>query len=88
MRAEFMSERLEVSGDALLVRSGLAGHTLLCSVGRVWLTEEGLAEDIVLQAGDHYRVRGAGKLLVESVGAACLQLFAPRVADKGIERAA
>lgn len=88
MRVEFKSERLEVSGDALLVRSGFAGHTLLCSEGRVWLTEEGLAEDVVLQAGEHYRVRGEGKLLIESVGVACLHLLAPCVSSAEVARAA
>ena len=31
---------------------------------RVWLTEEGVAEDVFLQPGDSYRIRSAGRVVL------------------------
>lgn len=31
---------------------------------RVWLTEEGVPEDVFLQPGDSYRMRGAGRVVL------------------------
>jgi len=45
---------------------------------RVWLTEEGMAEDVFLQPGDSYRIRGAGRVVLTlwSGGGARLRLAA------------
>ncbi|MDD4888161.1 MAG: DUF2917 domain-containing protein [Thiomonas sp.] len=31
---------------------------------RVWLTEEGMTDDVFLQPGDSYRIRGAGRVVL------------------------
>jgi hypothetical protein len=43
---------------------------------RVWLTEEGMAQDVFLQPGDAYRIRGAGRVVLTlwSGGGARLRL--------------
>lgn len=43
--------------------------------GALWLTEEGIAIDFCLRAGARHRMRGAGRVVMEAVGAeVCLRV--------------
>ena len=44
----------------------LAGWTLSSVSARVWLTEEKVGEDIWLLPGERHRIRGSGRVVVES----------------------
>lgn len=44
------------------------GVRIVCTAGRVWLTVEGEAGDILLAAGESHRVRGRGLALLEAIG--------------------
>jgi Protein of unknown function (DUF2917) len=70
-----MSTKLEIShgavklgpNETLKVFDG-AGSTLCALEGSVWITEENLFKDIVLERGACYRLRRPGLALVNSLG--------------------
>lgn len=45
-----------------------ANASIHCLKATVWLTEEGLAEDVVLGPGECYRVRGNGQVVISALG--------------------
>ena len=47
-----------------------AGSTVTAVEGSVWITEENRPNDIVLEAGNSYRLRERGVALVNSLGGA------------------
>lgn len=49
-------------------RHRAAGSRLEVQAGRLWLTEEGDADDHVLEAGQSHVVRGTGRVLAEALG--------------------
>lgn len=62
------------------LRLDAARHAELCvETGTVWITVSGVAGDLFLAAGEHYRVPQDGAVLVEAVrGAAEVRLVACR----------
>ncbi|MGC8806747.1 MAG: DUF2917 domain-containing protein [Thiomonas sp.] len=52
---------------------------------RVWLTEQGQREDVFLQPGDSYRIRGAGRVVVTLWSGAGARL---RLVDGAVRAAA
>jgi len=53
-----------------------AGSTVSAIEGSVWITEENQPNDIVLEAGESYRLRNRGVALVNSLGGAAAVSFA------------
>lgn len=65
---------LLVPGRVLSLDDG-AGIRVCVERGALWLTEEGFAADFCLRTGAVHRVRGAGRVVMEAVGAAvCLRV--------------
>ncbi len=54
-------------GQILRLRDG-AGSTICAREGSVWITEEKLPRDIVLEAGSCYRLRRPGLAVVHALG--------------------
>lgn len=50
------------------------GLTVTCTAGRVWLTVDGEAGDIILFAGQSHRLCGNGLALLEAVGSGRVRL--------------
>ncbi len=48
------------------------GSAVHCIAGRVWLTQEGLLDDIVLAAGEKFVVRQKGLIVMNAIGEATL----------------
>lgn len=71
------------TGDTLTLCQA-AGHRLQLSAAReaaspqhparVWLTEEGMPDDVFLHPGDAYRVRGAGRVVL-TAWSGCVRLM-------------
>ena len=47
-------------------RSGGRSH-ITCIVGQLWVTAEGVADDVALGPGESWIVRGAGKIVVQAL---------------------
>jgi hypothetical protein len=62
-----------VRGQTLKVMDAL-GSTICCDEGAVWITEENVPEDVVLEAGHCYRLSRKGLALVHALGDASVAL--------------
>jgi hypothetical protein len=60
-------------GQTLKVRDAL-GSTICCNEGAVWITEENVPRDVVLEAGHCYRLSRKGLALVHAFGDASVAL--------------
>ena len=60
-------------GQTLKVMDAL-GSTVCCNEGTVWITEENVPKDVVLEAGHCYQLRRKGLALVHAFGDATLAL--------------
>ena len=68
MRIELQSGGLKLaSGQSLKVHDG-AGSTVSALEGSVWITEENLRKDVVLEPGNSYRLRNPGLAIVHALG--------------------
>jgi hypothetical protein len=68
MRFELQSGALTLAqGQLLKVHDG-KGATVCALEGSIWITEEGLPRDIVLDAGGCYRLREPGLAIVHALG--------------------
>lgn len=48
------------------------GSAVRCIAGQVWLTQEGLLDDVVLAAGEEFVVRGGGLIVMSGLGGSAL----------------
>ena len=53
---------------------GGAGNRIACVSGTLWVTQEGDAHDYVLKAGDHFRAGGRGRVVVQALSDATLEV--------------
>ena len=60
-------------GEALPVRDG-AGQTVYAHEGRVWITEENAGQDVILEAGESFRLARGGLTIVEAFGDASISI--------------
>ena len=60
-------------GEAMPLRDS-AGRTVHAHAGRVWITEEDNASDVLLQAGDSYRLGRNGLAVVEALSEAAISI--------------
>lgn len=60
-------------GQTLKVIDAL-GSTICCNEGAVWITEENIPKDVVLEAGHCYRLSRQGLALVRAFGDAAVAL--------------
>jgi len=60
-------------GQTLKVRDG-AGSTVCASEGTIWITEENSRKDVVLEAGQCYRLERSGMAVVQAFADASVAL--------------
>lgn len=41
--------------------------TIRCEEARLWITEEGRAEDIILSSGEFYKPKGSGRVVISAL---------------------
>ena len=74
MRIELEPGALRLArGQTLRVLDAL-GSTIRCDAGSVWITEENMRKDVVLEAGASYRLSRKGLALVHAFGDATVAL--------------
>jgi len=59
------------------------GIRIDCLRGRLWITEPGAVDDIVLEAGESYVISGNGVALVQALREALVGLHTPVVGQDG-----
>lgn len=61
------SQQLPLAQDTPVILSQARGVELCVLTGIVWITEAGEAGDVFLHAGERYRIRGKGLVVLEAV---------------------
>lgn len=72
MNLQLESATLQLARGQVLRLEDAAGRTVKSETGAVWVTEDLLQTDVVLQAGDSYRLHGSA--LVQALGRTTLSL--------------
>ena len=65
---------LEYRGTASITEA--AGRQIDCLRGRIWITEQGLPGDIVLEAGESYEIAHSGVAVVQALAEAAIAVRA------------
>jgi len=68
---------LDLDHEQLLMINGAPGTRVRVLYGTMWLTQTGVAQDAFVGSGGEVEVRGPGKVVVEGIGAARVQLAVP-----------
>ena len=68
MRIELNAGAVKLAPNQTLRLRDSAGSTVCAVEGSVWITEENQPRDIVLEAGNCYRLRNAGLALINALG--------------------
>jgi hypothetical protein len=76
MRIELQSGAVKLAANQTLRVVDGEGTTVCAVEGSVWITEENQARDIVLQAGNCYRLRERGVAILNSLGGSAAVSFA------------
>jgi hypothetical protein len=69
MKSDFSHLLLVLTPAQVLRVRAVAGTTLRCETGRLWVTQEGLARDDFLTAGETLPLSSAGVTVAEAIGA-------------------
>ena len=76
MRIELNAGAVKLASNQTLRLRDSAGSTVCAVEGSVWITEENQPRDIVLEAGNCYRLRNAGLAIVNALGGEASVSFA------------
>jgi len=76
MQFEFEAGAVNLSPNQTLRVRGAAGTTVCAVEGAVWITEENLPKDIVLERGACYRLKQGGLAIVNALGGRAAVSFA------------
>ena len=74
MKLELASGALRLARGQTLKVTDALGSTICCNEGSVWITEENLPKDVVLEPGGCYQLRRKGLALVHAFGEASVAL--------------
>jgi hypothetical protein len=66
MRIELQPGALRLVRGQMLKVTHALGSTICCNEGAVWITEENMPKDVVLETGGHYQLRQAGLAVVQA----------------------
>ena len=75
---------LELTRREALLLGSLEGHSLECVSGEVWVTRDGLQEDLILRAGEGTRFADARSVVVSATTDARLRVRRPATRVAGI----
>lgn len=86
MNVDIHNAGLELAPGQILRLRAEPGTAIHCTGGMLWITQEGLARDDFLGAGESLRITSIGVTLVEAVSgnAAGLMLRAPRATSRAV----
>ena len=77
--------RFDLLKHEAVTLSAAKGHVLICTSGELWITIDGDARDIILAAGENYRIDSNAPVVISAfkpatVNVQHLESFGPRVA--------
>jgi hypothetical protein len=78
---------VDLDHEQLLMIDGAPGTRVRVLYGTMWLTQAGVDQDAFVGSGGEVELRGPGKVVVEGIGAARVQLALPMRPRGAIARA-
>src|ERR1700693_718285 len=67
MKIDFGPSSFNLARDGVMVLREAAGVRVVCLSGAVWLTQEGREEDVILNAGEKFRIANRGLTLITAL---------------------
>ncbi|QNM97990.1 DUF2917 domain-containing protein [Chitinimonas koreensis] len=80
MLYQFIEYEQRLARDQVLSLDSVDGFRIVVREGGLWLTEDD-GPDVILQAGEQYRLHGRGKVVLQAIDGARLAL--PKLAASG-----
>jgi len=77
VRIDLTSLYLALEARQPVTIAGAAGTVVRVLEGRVWLTEEGVSEDLFLFPGSEYRLQSFGRVVLDSDGVSRVEVATP-----------
>jgi len=77
MNIDFRTGEICLKHNQPIRLSDAMNTKIICTDGRIWITETGEAGDTVLNSGESFRICGKGLVLAESLGAGKIRLVSP-----------
>jgi hypothetical protein len=84
MKIDFGPSSFNLARDGVVLLHQAAGARVVCLTGALWLTQQGLAEDVILQAGESLRVTSGGLTLVTALRGSEVRVIQPGMARSAI----
>lgn len=67
MKVELQASTIQLRPQELLKITDGAGSTICAQAGTLWITEQDMARDVVLEQGDCHKLRNPGLVLVSAL---------------------
>ena len=78
MKIDFGPSSFNLARDGVMVLREAAGVRVVCRSGAVWLTQEGREDDVILNAGEKFRIANGGLTLITALRGSELCIVQPR----------
>ncbi len=86
MKIDLGPSSFNLPRDGVVCLREAAGARVVCLAGAVWLTQEGSDEDVILNAGERFRIANAGLTLITALRGSELCVIEPRTAGSELMR--
>ena len=86
MKIDFGPSSFNLARDGVVLLREAIGARVVCLSGALWLTQEGLAEDVILEPGESLRVASRGLTLVTALRGSEVLVVQPGMARGAILR--
>lgn len=79
--------RFDLLKNELVRLSNARNHTLSCSDGQLWITQDGDALDVILASGERYTFQGSGQIAVSALKTSVLSIRHERNSHRSADQA-
>lgn len=76
--------RCELSRRELLTLADVEDHVVACESGELWITLDGDRRDVLLAAGERWRVPGKESVVVSALQASVFRVERPAAVETGL----
>ena len=77
MRLKLNRELVDIGRGGSVELRGAFGVEVVCVMGCLWLTEDRVALDLILRAGDSQRIRSDGRATITALDPSAIRLIEP-----------
>ena len=70
-------ELIDIGQGRSVELQGAFGAEVVCVMGCLWLTEDRVAQDLILRAGDSQRIRSDGRAMITALDPSVMRVIEP-----------